>query len=64
MQEPSYLGKVALISIWFRMVFTQTKTQVYKDSHLEIPTKYQYLTDVTTLIPSGRSLDTIIDVDY
>ena len=32
MQESSYQRKVVLISIWFRMVLTQTITWVYKDS--------------------------------
>ena len=32
MQEPSHLGKFALISIWFKMVLTQMFTWVYKDS--------------------------------
>ena len=32
MQEPSYLGKIDLVSIWFRMVLTQMITWVYKDS--------------------------------
>ena len=30
MQDPSYVGKVSLVSIWFRMVLTQIITQVYK----------------------------------
>jgi hypothetical protein len=33
LQDPSHLGKIALISIWFRMVVTQLITPVYKDSH-------------------------------
>jgi hypothetical protein len=32
MQEPTYLCKIALVSICFRMVFTQIITPVYKDS--------------------------------
>ena len=31
MQEPSYLGKVALASIWFRIVLTHVITQGHKD---------------------------------
>ena len=33
-------------------------------SHLEIPTKHQYLTAITILIRMGRFFDTIIDVNY
>ena len=36
------------------MVPTPTVTQVYKDSHLGIPTKYQNLTGITILKPLGR----------
>ena len=32
-------------------------------SHLDRPTKYQYLTGITILIPVDRIFDTIIDVD-
>ena len=32
MQEPSYLSKIALVSIWFRIELTQIITQVYKES--------------------------------
>jgi hypothetical protein len=31
-------------------------------SHLDIRTKYQYLTGITTVIPIGRLFDTIINV--
>ena len=31
-QESSYLGKIAIVSIWFRMVLTQMTTRVCKDS--------------------------------
>ena len=33
------LAKIALVSIWFKMVLTQIITQVCNNSHLEIPTK-------------------------
>ena len=33
-------------------------------SHLDIPTKYQYLTNATILIPMGKLLDTIVDIEY
>ena len=32
MQESSYLGKNALVSIWFRMVLTQIITRINIDS--------------------------------
>ena len=32
MQEPSYLGKIARVSIWFTMVLIQIITWDYKDS--------------------------------
>ena len=54
MQEPSYLGKAALVSIWFRMVIIQIIARVaYKDS----PSfRYPYWIDMTILIPTGRFL--------
>jgi hypothetical protein len=58
-------SKIALVSIWFRMVSTQNKDlDIQRFSDLEIPTKYQYLTGITILIPMSRFFDTIIDVDY
>ena len=63
MQEPSYLSKVALVSIWFRMVYNNNSS-IQRFSHLDIPTRYQYLTSVTILIPMDRFSDTIIDADY
>ena len=42
------------------MVLTQTITWVYKDSHLDRPTKYQYLTGMTILIPVDRIFNTIM----
>ena len=32
MQEPWWLGKIALVSIWFRIILNQILTPVYKDS--------------------------------
>ena len=53
MQEPSRLGKAALVSIWFRMVIIQIIARVvYKDS----PSRYPYWSDMTILIPTGRFL--------
>ena len=43
-QEPSYLGKTAVVSIWIRMESTLIIIRVLKDfSHLDIPTKYQLI---------------------
>ena len=65
MQELTYLGKRAPISVWFRMVLTWIITQMYKDSlTLTYPFKYEHLTSITLLIPMGRFFDTIIDVRY
>ena len=60
MQEPSYLGKVALLSIWFGMVLTQIVTQVYKFSHLATTIRYRYLNKFTNLIPTCRSFIPIL----
>ena len=45
MQEPSYLGKLS-----------QIITRVHKDSHLNLPIKYQYVTGITILIRMGKVL--------
>jgi hypothetical protein len=36
---------------------------IQRYSHLDIPTKYQYLTGITILIHMSRFTDTILDVD-
>ena len=65
MQEPSHLGKIALILVCFRMGLTQIMTHIYKDSlTLEIPIKCQYLIGITILMCVGRFSFTIIDVAY
>ena len=64
MQEPSYLNKITLLYMWYRMVVTQIITWVYKDSHLDIPTKYQNLTSVTILLPTERFFVIITDVSF
>ena len=62
MQKPSYLGKIALVSIWFGMVLIQLITWIYKDTvTLTYPCN---LTCVTILILVGRVLNSIIDVVY
>ena len=63
MQEPSFLGKIILVSIQFRMDLTQTRA--YKDFlTLTCPPKYHCLCDITILIPTSKFFDTIVDVDY
>ena len=57
MQKPSYLG----VS---NDVDPNNNLGIQRFSHLEIPTKYQYLTDFTNLVPVGRLFDSIIDVAY
>ena len=32
MHDPSYPSKIALVSLWFRMISTPILTQVYEDS--------------------------------
>ena len=64
MQKPPYLDKISLVSIWLGMVSTQLLTWVYKVSHLEIPVKYHYLTDITILIPTCKFFETKTDVGY
>jgi hypothetical protein len=65
MQGLFYLGKSTLVSIWFRNgIDPNNNSGIQGFPHLDIPTKYQYLTSITTLIPTGRFFDTIIDVDY
>ena len=64
--KPSYLGSIVLVSVWCRMgsVDPNKNSGVHRFSELHIPTKYQYLTGITILIPMGRFFHSIIDVDY
>ena len=65
MQEFSYLGKIALLSISFSMILTQIITQVYKDSlTLTYTSNIKYLAGITILITTDRFFNTIIDDDY
>ena len=66
MQEPSNLDIFTLISIWFRMVLTQTTPPVDKD-YLTLtysPNINTWVVLHQNLIPIGRLFDTIIYVDY
>jgi hypothetical protein len=65
MSKFSYLGKITLVSIWIEMVLTQiTSSDIQRFSYFVIPTKYQYLTGNTILIPLGRFFGNTIDVDF
>ena len=65
MQEPSYrLGKIVLVSIWFRRIGPNNKSSKQRFSHLEIHTKYQYLIDMMNLMLMDKFFDTHIDLDY
>ena len=59
MQQPLYLRKITVVSIWFRMLLTQIVTWVYNYSLTLI-----FLIGITILIPTGGFLDTTIDVEY
>ena len=52
------------VSKWFKMILTQIRTRVYKDSHLDIPTIYQYVISITILYPHVGSAIPYFDVDY
>ena len=54
----SYMGEIALVSIWFRMACTHIITQLYKEfCHLDISTIYQHLTSNIFLVPMGKFFD-------
>jgi hypothetical protein len=64
MQEPSYPSKSTLVSTWFlNGIDSGNNSGVQRVSHLEVPTKYQYLNSITNSIPTGGFFDTIVDVD-
>ena len=56
MQEPSNVGKIALVSIWWRIDYN-LGIQRY-------PPNINKLTGITILIPKGRFFDIIVNVDY
>ena len=62
MQEPSYLGKIVLVSLTNGIDQNNNTGFTQLLSNLTY-TKYQYLTDITILVPVVRFLNTIIDVD-
>ena len=65
MQEPSYLGKIAPdIIMVLNGIDPNTNSGIQRFSHLDIPTKYQYLTGITILIPTGTFIDSNLDVNY
>jgi hypothetical protein len=62
-----YLAKtlIARQYRWFRMVLTQNhNSTIQRVFHFHRLTKHQYSTCITTWIPMGKFLDTLIDVDY
>ena len=59
-----YLGKIGLVTIWFRMILTQIITQVYKYSHLRDSHQILIFDWYYNLIPTGRFFGTIIHVNY
>ena len=65
MQASSYLGKLALKSMWFKIVWTQNNNSgVQRFSHLEIPTNYQQFDWYYNFDTTSRFFDTMIDLDY
>ena len=63
MQEFSHRGKIAVVSIWFRMELTQIISWVYKDSPTlrYPPSIFDWYCNFDT---PGRFFDTIIHVDH
>jgi hypothetical protein len=61
MQEPSYLGRIVLLSIWNMEngIDPNNQSGIQRFSYLDIPTKYLYFTIITILIPTGRFFDTM-----
>ena len=65
MQELSYLGRITLVSIWFKNgIGPNNNSGIQRFSHLDIPANYQIFTGIIILIPMGRFFDTIIEFDY
>ena len=61
MHELSYFGKIALVSIWFRMVLTQIVIKVHKDSLvLTYPPHIIYVTCIFILTSIGGFCDMLI----
>lgn len=61
----SCLGIIAVVSMRFIMVLTKSKNSIIQSNfHFDVPTKHQYLIDITILIPTYRIFDTIIHIDY
>ena len=62
MLEPSHLGKIVLVSVWFKMgIDPNNNLGIKRFSHLH---RIQYLISITISIPTSRFFDTNIDVDY
>ena len=64
-QVSSYLGRNRpSINMVKNGIDPNNTSSKQRFSHLDIPTKYQYLIGITTWILMGGFFDTIIDVDY
>lgn len=65
LQEPSYLSKIFLVSMWFTMVLTKIITWgVQRFSDFGIHAKYQYLNDITIFDIHGEVCWYHYDVVY
>ena len=63
--KSSYLDKnCPSISMFCNGIDPNTNSGIQRFLHLQIPTKYQYLSGITIFIPMVRLFDTIIDVGY
>lgn len=61
MQELLYFSKIAVVSMWFRMVLTQIITKVNKDSLvLTYPPHINYVTCIFILTSIGGFSDMLI----
>ena len=67
MQERPQLDKIVQVSNMLENengFDLSNSSGIQSYSHLDIPTKYQYLTNATILIPMGKLLDTTVDIEY
>ena len=59
----SYIGKIALVPMWVRMVLTQIRTRVYEDS-LTLTNQTSIFDWYCHFVTSGRFFDIVNYVDY
>lgn len=64
MQKSSFLGNIGVVSMWLKILLTQTLTRAYKDSpwHTHRISIFDWY--YTIFIPIGRLFDAIIDFAY